>query len=67
MLAHAEISVRPFSFNVSLPQQIWSLGLGLYYAVVFENTKSLLGPILSHGYSNGVIFVVLYTWACLAR
>ncbi len=67
MLAHAQIGLRPFSFHVSLPQQVWSLGLGLYYAVVFEKTKSLLGPILSHGYSNGVIFVVLYTWALLAH
>jgi len=67
MLAHAQISLVPFSFEASLPQQIWALGLGLYYAVVFEKTRSLLGPILSHGYSNGVIFVVLYAWALLAR
>jgi CAAX protease family protein len=67
MAGHAQIGLHPFSFHVSLPQQIWSLGLGLYYAVVFERTKSLLSPILSHGYSNGVIFVVLYAWALLAR
>jgi membrane protease YdiL (CAAX protease family) len=67
MMAHAQISIVPFSFHVSLPQQIWALGLGLYYAVVFEKTKSLLAPILSHGYSDGVIFLVLFTWALLAR
>ncbi len=67
MAGHAQISLHPFAFSVSWPQQAWALGLGLYYGVVFEKTKSLLAPILSHGYSNGVIFVVLYSWALLAR
>jgi membrane protease YdiL (CAAX protease family) len=67
MLAHAQISLVPFSFHVSLAQQAWALGLGLFYAVVFERTKSLLAPILCHGYSDGVIFLVLYAWALLAR
>jgi len=67
MAAHAQISLHPFSFHVSVPQQIWSLGLGVYYGVVFEKTRSLLAPILSHGYSNGIIFVVLYSWALCAR
>jgi membrane protease YdiL (CAAX protease family) len=44
----------------SIAQQLSSFGLGLYYAIVFHKTKSLLGPILSHGYSNGIIFIALY-------
>jgi membrane protease YdiL (CAAX protease family) len=67
MVAHVNISLVPFSISASFWQQIWALGLGLYYAAVFDKTKSLLAPILSHGYSNGVIFVVLYTWTLLIR
>src|SRR5436190_15874770 len=29
MAGHAQISLDPFSFSVSIPQQIWALGLGL--------------------------------------
>ena len=63
MFAHVNISVAPLSIKTSGPQQVWALGLGLYYAAAFARTGSLLVPILSHGYSNGVIFVVLYAMA----
>jgi uncharacterized protein len=43
--------------------QLWqlvaALGLGLYYAVLFERTRSLLGPALSHNYSNGAYVLLL--------
>ena len=67
MFAHANINYTTLSIHISFWQQIWALGLGLYYAAVFDKTKSLLAPILSHGYSNGIIFVILYTWALLWR
>lgn len=60
MIAHVNISLAPFSITTSVWQQMWALGLGLYYAAAFARTGSLLAPALSHGYSNGVIFLVLY-------
>jgi membrane protease YdiL (CAAX protease family) len=55
MLAHVKLS----PFSVELWQLAASLGLGLYYAVLFERTKSLLGPGLSHNYSNGAYVLLL--------
>jgi membrane protease YdiL (CAAX protease family) len=61
MYGHIGFKAFPFEItHISLSQQVWALGLGLYYAVVFERTKSLICPILSHGYSNGIIFTILY-------
>jgi len=61
MYCHIKFTVFPFKITyISWPQQVWALGLGLYYAVVFQKTKSLLCPVLSHGYSNGIIFTILY-------
>lgn len=64
MYGHIGFKVFPFEITyISWPQQIWALGLGLYYAVVFQKTKSLLCPVLSHGYSNGIIFTLQYLMA----
>jgi len=64
MIAHIRFTVVPFEITfISWPQQVWALGLGLYYAIVFQKTKSLLCPVLSHGYSNGIIFTLLYLMA----
>ena len=61
MYGHIGFTVFPFEITyISWPQQVWALGLGLYYAVVFQKTKSLLCPVLSHGYSNGIIFTLQY-------
>ena len=61
MYAHIRFKFFPFEITyISWPQQVWALGLGLYYAVVFQKTKSLLCPVLSHGYSNGIIFTLQY-------
>ena len=66
MMAHIGFTISPFTItHFSLIQQLTALGLGLYYAVVFHRTGSLLGPIISHGYSNGILFVVRYSMALL--
>jgi len=68
MYAHIKFTVFPFEITyISWPQQVWALGLGLYYAIVFQKTKSLLCPVLSHGYSNGIIFTILYVMAFLMK
>ena len=66
MLAHIGFTISPFSItHFSLSQQVTALGLGLYYAIVFHRTGSLVGPIISHGYSNGILFVIGYSTAFL--
>jgi membrane protease YdiL (CAAX protease family) len=55
MLAHVKWS--PLSAEIW--QLLASAGLGLYYAALFERTKSLLGPGLSHNYSNGSYVLLL--------
>jgi len=68
MIAHIGFSFSSFGItHFSISQQIASFALGLYYAILFHKTKSLLGPILSHGYSNGVLFVTLYVLTFLMR
>ena len=66
MAAHVEVHLSPFSLHASMPQLLLALGLGLYYAAVYARTGSLLTAILSHGYSNGVLFAILFTWTWLA-
>ncbi len=68
MYGHIGFKVYPFEITyISWPQQVWALGLGLYYAIVFQKTKSLLCPVLSHGYSNGIIFTLQYLMAFLMK
>jgi len=62
MLAHVGISVSPLAItHFSLSQQLTAMGLGLYYAIVFHRTGSLVGPIISHGYSNAILFIIGYS------
>ncbi len=64
MLAHVNHTWRPFHItNFSLPQQAFCLSFGLYYALALYRTRSLLCPILAHGFSNGIIFTLLYALA----
>jgi len=67
MLAHVHVSFAPFSVTASFWQQVWALGLGLYYAAAFKRTGSLLAPVLSHGYSNGIISIAQYAMATVMR
>lgn len=53
MFAHIRFSIWPFEIIQMLPNQlILSFFLGIYYAVVFHQTRSLLTPILTHNYLN---------------
>ena len=64
MFAHIGISVNPLGIShFSVPQQILSLFLGLFYAILFHRTKSLFGPMVYHGYSNVILIGVLYLLA----
>jgi membrane protease YdiL (CAAX protease family) len=68
MIAHIQYTVFPFQITyISWWQQVWVLGLGVYFAVVFQKTGSLLCPVLSHGYANGIVFTILYFMAFVIR
>ena len=41
-------------------QQIYAFILGLIYAYFYEKSRSLLAPIISHNFANGVEFLLLF-------
>lgn len=66
MLAHIGFTLSPFAItHFSVLQQFTALGLGVYYAVSFHRTGSLLCPILSHNFANVVIVGVRYVMVYL--
>jgi uncharacterized protein len=68
MLAHINFTLSPFRITQFLPQQqLFCLGLGLYYALAFYRTRSLLCPVLAHGFSNGIIWTLIYAATALAN
>ncbi|MBE0431732.1 MAG: CPBP family intramembrane metalloprotease [Dehalococcoidia bacterium] len=51
--AHIQFSIWPFEIVRAYPPQlVLSFVAGIYYAVVFHQTRSLLTPILAHNYLN---------------
>ncbi len=61
VFAHVGINYRTWEITqFSIPQLLISLVLGLYYAIIFDRTRSLVGPILAHNYSNGIIYALIY-------
>lgn len=54
MLSH----VKPFPPYIWPAQLGFALAFGLFYAIMYHRTGSLLGPALAHGYSN-TAFVAL--------
>lgn len=61
MLAHVNYTIFPFKITQFIwQQQVFCLGLGLYYAAAFYRTGSLLCPILAHGFSNGIVWSLIY-------
>jgi len=68
MLAHVNFTLLPFRITHFSPQQqLFCIGLGLYYALVFYRTRSLLCPVLAHGFSNGIIWTLVYATIALAN
>ncbi len=68
LLGHIGFTFSPFAMTtVSLYQQFWIFVLGLYKAILFHRTGSLLGPIVTHNYTNGISSVFRYSLAFLFR
>lgn len=67
MLAHINYTISPFRITQFVwQQQLFALGGGLYYAVAMYRTGSLLCPILAHGFSNGIVWSLIYLVLALA-
>lgn len=60
-LAHIGFTVFPLKITYMDPMQLGvALGLGVFYAVMYDHTKSLLGPVLVHNASDGLLAAVSY-------
>jgi len=55
-LAH----INPLHPQIYWPQQLFALGFGIYYSVVYYRTGSLLNPILAHNCGDGMIVTAIY-------
>ena len=55
-LAH----IDPLHPHIYWPQQLFALGLGIYYSAVYHRTGSLLNPILAHNVGDGMIVTSIY-------
>ncbi|QEE16913.1 lysostaphin resistance A-like protein [Promethearchaeum syntrophicum] len=58
--AHIGFTLFPFQITYfNLMQICFSMGLGLFYGVLLERSKSLLGPMIAHNASD-IIAVTIY-------
>ena len=61
MLAHINYTISPFRITQFVwQQQLMALAVGLFYALAMYRTGSLLCPILAHGFSNGIVWSLIY-------
>jgi uncharacterized protein len=65
-LVHINFRLSPFEVtHFSVPQLILAFVMGVYYAVMYERTGSLLAPIIAHNAVNGGIFLARYSAATI--
>lgn len=68
MYAHISYSLYPFQIHFLNPVQlIIAFALGIYYAITFQKTTSLLCPVLSHSASDVLGNAVLYIFSATMR
>lgn len=67
MIAHIGFDLLSFKITFIDPiQLIQAAVFGMFYAIVFERTRSLAGCILSHNAINVVFTITGFTWVWLA-
>lgn len=60
-LAHIGFTASPFRITHLDPMQLTiAFALGIFYSVMYRNTGSLLGPILAHNASDGLLAAISY-------
>jgi membrane protease YdiL (CAAX protease family) len=66
MLAHVGYTLAPLAITwISPTQLVQACALGLFYAYMFHQTRSLLGPVLVHNYFNFSLTALGMLWALL--
>ncbi|MBN2089967.1 CPBP family intramembrane metalloprotease [candidate division KSB1 bacterium] len=67
-IAHIGFELFPFQITFFDPMQIIiAFGLGIFYAVLFEKTYSLLGPIIAHNIADGWLSILYIVLTLLTR
>ena len=60
-LAHVGFTLAPLRITYLDPMQLGvAFALGIFYAVMYDRTKSLLGPVLVHNASDGILAAISY-------
>jgi membrane protease YdiL (CAAX protease family) len=60
-MAHIGFTVSPFKITYLDPVQlVIAFGFGILYAFMYRNTGSLLGPVLIHNVSDGLLAAISY-------
>ncbi len=60
-LAHVGFTLVPFKITYLDPMQmVIAFAFGILYAVMYDRTKSLLGPLLIHNASDGMLAAISY-------
>jgi membrane protease YdiL (CAAX protease family) len=66
--AHINFSTATFTITHFDPLQVGAqLALGLWYGVIRQRTGSLLGPILAHNITDGILMSLLFVVAAMMR
>ncbi len=60
MLGHIHIGWSPLSLRYDVIQLITAFVLGIFYAVTYLRTRSILAAVVCHSYSDFVIFLMGY-------
>ena len=67
VLAHVGLEFFPFNItHVDPIQLVQAAAFGIFYAIVFERTRSLVGCILAHNAINVVFTTAGFVWVWLA-
>jgi membrane protease YdiL (CAAX protease family) len=64
-LVHINFRLFPFGITyLYIPQLALAFVLGIYYAIAYHRTGSLLNPILAHNFANGTLYLssLLLLW-----
>ncbi|MGI6643202.1 MAG: CPBP family intramembrane glutamic endopeptidase [Bacillota bacterium] len=60
-MAHIGFTISPFKVTYLDPVQlVIAFGFGIFYAFMYRNTGSLLGPVLIHNVSDGMLAAISY-------
>jgi len=66
VVAHIGFTVVPLRITWISPIQLVQAGvLGLFYAVAFDRTRSLLAPILAHNFANTIFTSLGMIWTAI--